>query len=569
MNPPILPGRHVSFCESVLGFGAFLLAYISTPIAAEDLWDQYQACCENGTYPVRFSLDQFIQTLDFLSLIGQSGAPKEDCSAMTLISLEAHQPPDQVMPFQNGLNVIVERRSFSGDSRPSSLLQLIRFCLGAGDLKPLADQSPDRRFTLTFQLDGVTYTITRGTAAPGTAAFCGQKMPVSAVQRKLLELCFGSGTQADGITWSGLISQFAPSSGDISPLPRKGGSDAAYQMLLHRCYLLGLDTAAVVRKKALWDRKISADTAEKALRENPLFRPYVLGERDADLDMAEIGRQLADLDKALSHCKVSADCQAAEKEVREIRKTAQSLENEYSSTQANIQSIEAALQETPQETDGHALEIYEAAGVQVPEWVKRRVEDVLTYHRGMQQARNSRLLEGLEKQKARLTDLDAQMQALRRRLDELQSSLDTHCTPEKQAALSEQRSTLQAERSCIQAYQASLAAYRDAALDRDTAFLAEERLANADLESRAAHLADLNNTFTALAKQFYPDRKCGLLIQATPGRTCSGTPWMPALTERHPMHCMQSASFALRSRFCCRRKTSCASSFWTGISSPP
>lgn len=436
---------------------------------------------------------------------------------MTLISLEAHQPPDQVMPLQSGLNVIVERRSLSGDSRPSSLLQLIRFCLGASDLEPLADQSPDRRFTLTFQLDGVTYATSRGTAAPGTAVFCGQKMPISAVQRKLLELCFGIGTQADGITWPGLISQFAPSSADISPLPRKDGSDAAYQMLLHRCHLLGLDTAAVVRKKALWDRKVSADTAEKALRENPLFRPYVLGERDANLDMAERDRQLADLDKALSQCKASEDCQAAEEEACEIRKAAQRLESEYASTQANIRSIEAALQETPQEVDGHALEIYEAASVQVPEWVKRRVEDVLTYHRGVQQARNSKLLEGLEKQTARLTDLDAQMQALRQRLDELRSSLDTRLTPEEQAALFERRSTIQAERSCIQAYQASLAAYRNAALDRDTAFLAEERLANAYLESHAAHLADLNNTFTALAKQFYPDRKCGLLVRNNPG----------------------------------------------------
>ena len=70
MNPPILPSRHVSLCESVFGFGAFLLKRIATPVTAEDLWDWYLVCCEAGTYPVRFSLDQFIQTLDYLYLIG-------------------------------------------------------------------------------------------------------------------------------------------------------------------------------------------------------------------------------------------------------------------------------------------------------------------------------------------------------------------------------------------------------------------------------------------------------------------------------------------------------------------
>ncbi len=290
---------------------------------------------------------------------------------MTLISLEGNQPPYRVLPIQNGLNVIVERRSSSGDSRPSPLLQLIRFCLGAGDLEPLADHSPDRRFTLTFQLDGATYSISRGTAAPGTAVFCGQEMPVSAIQRKLLDLCFGIEAQADGITWPGLISQFAPVNEDVYPLPRDDDPDAAYRMLLHRCYLLGLDTAAAIRKKKLWDRKISADNTEKALREDPLFRPYVLGERDADLDVADIDRQIADLDQALSQCKATEDCQAAEEEAREIRKATQRLEGACSSTQASIRSIEAALREKPQDVDGHALEIYEAVGVQIPEWVKR------------------------------------------------------------------------------------------------------------------------------------------------------------------------------------------------------
>lgn len=66
----ILPKKQLSLNESILGFGAFLLDHIISPISVDDLWECYKDSYENKRYPVKFSFDQFIMALDYLFIIG-------------------------------------------------------------------------------------------------------------------------------------------------------------------------------------------------------------------------------------------------------------------------------------------------------------------------------------------------------------------------------------------------------------------------------------------------------------------------------------------------------------------
>ena len=66
----ILPQKHLTIDESLLGFGAFLLKHISKKISVDELWKKYTIACEEGVYPIVFSFDKFILTIDFLYLIG-------------------------------------------------------------------------------------------------------------------------------------------------------------------------------------------------------------------------------------------------------------------------------------------------------------------------------------------------------------------------------------------------------------------------------------------------------------------------------------------------------------------
>lgn len=66
----ILPRKHISLEESYFGFGAFLLDKIVTPISIDDLWKYYKISISQNWYPVKFSFDQFILTLDYLYIVG-------------------------------------------------------------------------------------------------------------------------------------------------------------------------------------------------------------------------------------------------------------------------------------------------------------------------------------------------------------------------------------------------------------------------------------------------------------------------------------------------------------------
>lgn len=67
----ILPKKHLSLDESILGFGAFLLSQLSeNEIFVDDLWKKYQDAYQTKAYPVAFGFDNFILTIDFLFIVG-------------------------------------------------------------------------------------------------------------------------------------------------------------------------------------------------------------------------------------------------------------------------------------------------------------------------------------------------------------------------------------------------------------------------------------------------------------------------------------------------------------------
>lgn len=65
----ILPKKHLDIYESIFGFGAFLLQQLENPMSTEELWECYRDAYHNHRYPVKFSFDQYIITLDYLFII--------------------------------------------------------------------------------------------------------------------------------------------------------------------------------------------------------------------------------------------------------------------------------------------------------------------------------------------------------------------------------------------------------------------------------------------------------------------------------------------------------------------
>ena len=62
----IMPAKHISFSESFLGLGSYILQNLSEPKSVDELWQNYQQDLQNGLYFAKHSFDNLIMTLLFL-----------------------------------------------------------------------------------------------------------------------------------------------------------------------------------------------------------------------------------------------------------------------------------------------------------------------------------------------------------------------------------------------------------------------------------------------------------------------------------------------------------------------
>lgn len=446
---------------------------------------------------------------------------------MKLISLRANKSSFHPLVFKDGINIIVGKQvaphnendgnTYNGVGK-SLTLHLIHFCLGSNKINSFAQDLPEWKFTLDFEIDGETYYSTRSTDEQNKIDFSGEILTPKMMRNKMLELCFSLSDSPQYMTWNTLFSRFvrryrACYSTFDSFVPK----ESDYSKILNNCYLLGIDTDLIISKKELRDKQTAASATEKAIKKDPLFRQYYLGKDDAELDVADLEYRIAELKREISAFKVSNNYHDLEKEADDKSYKKKALENRRILISNYIKNIEESLKETAQVKEEKLLKIYEAANIEIPDMVKKSIDDVLQFHSNLLTTRNTRLRKELSKQKAELKEIDTQILALGQRMDELLSYLNTHGALEEYVVLIKQLSSLQNEMNRIQEYQKILKTYRDTELDIKASLIAEDKETDEYLESESSFLTELRNKFWNYAKRFYPKKRSGLVIKNNSG----------------------------------------------------
>lgn len=446
---------------------------------------------------------------------------------MKLISLNANMQSFHPIVFKDGINIIVGKQvaphnendgnTYNGVGK-SLTLHLIHFCLGAKKIDSFAKTIPDWEFTLKFEIDGEEYYCTRTTNDQNKIEFNGEILKPKEVQERLLELCFGLKDTPKDMTWTTLFSRFVRryrlcySTYDAF-VPR----ESEYSKILNNCYLLGIDKELIVAKRELRDKQVAAIATEKAIKKDPLFRQYYLGKNDAELDVADLEYRISELTREIAAFKVSNNYHELEREADDKSYQKKELENKRVLVSTYIKNIEDSTKETDEVKEEKLLKIYEAAKIEIPEMVKRNLEEVTRFHSDLLTTRNARLRKELVKHKAELQEIDNKIISLGQRMDELLDYLNTHGALEEYVALTKQLSSLQNELNRIQEYQKILKSYRDTKLSIKSEMIEQDKAADAYLEEESKYLESLRNKYWEYAKRFYPKKKSGLVIKNNSG----------------------------------------------------
>lgn len=446
---------------------------------------------------------------------------------MQLISLRANKTSFHPVIFKDGVNIIVGKQvaplsendgnTYNGVGK-SLILHLIHFCLGSNKIDSFSAHLPEWEFTLRFRIDQKEYYATRSTDKQNTIDFSGEQYTPKKVRNKMMELCFGLVESPLNMTWNTLFSRFIRryrscyTSFDMFVPKEKD-----YSKILNNCYLLGIDIELIIRKKELRDQQYLAKTTEKAIKKDPLFKQYYLGKSNVALDATDLEYRISELEKEITDFKVSNNYHELEKEADEKSYEKKELENKRILVSNYIKNIEESLKETNKVKEEKLLKVYEAAQVEIPEMIKKKIDEVLKFHDELLASRNARLRKELNKQKNELKEIDENITRLGIRMDELLSFLDSHGALEEYVALTKQLNALRNELNRIQEYQKILKAYKDNELRIKAELIGQDKETEDYLEIEADYLKELRNQYWSFAKRFYPKKRSGLVINNNSG----------------------------------------------------
>lgn len=446
---------------------------------------------------------------------------------MKIISLKANKESFHDIKFKSGVNIIVgkkENTSKENDSNTyngvgkSFVIQLVHFCLGSKKIKELEQKLPEWEFTLEFSIDDKNYSSTRSTSAQNKIFFCGEQFTVDDFNKKMLDLCFDLNTPLKYVTWRTLISRFIRRDRfcyvTYDTYIKK---EQLYTKLINNSYLLGVNCDLISRKMELKEQKDSVSKVEKALKKDPFFKQYYLGDKSADIVITEKNEKINNLKNKLNKFEISQNYHELEKSADQKSNRIKKLENERSLININIENIKKSINQDISVNQKNLLDFYNSANIEIPQMIRKDINDVVNFHSELLTSRQSRLKEELEKNSDKLVNIDKKIKKLGEEEDELLGYLNSRGALEEYESLTKKLLEYKEEKNKASEYKDIISQYEDKKLDIKSKFISQEKETNDYLNKSEDHINKLRSVFYKWAKKFYPNKYCGLMIKNNEG----------------------------------------------------
>ncbi len=448
---------------------------------------------------------------------------------MRLIKLTADKETFHPVVFKDGINIIVGKKSnpsiksdgntFNGVGK-SLIVHLLHFCLCSNKIEALEKCLPDWTFTLEYSDDDSVHTISRNTSKQNVILLDGQEYnKLTDVRSVLMKTAVADDFLTEKLTFQALLSKFARRyrASYIRYDDSNGVHPDEYVNLLYNGALLGLDIELITKKKALREEQDNLKKIEKTFSKDPIFKQYYLGNNDAQMDIDSIEFEISRLNNEIKSFKVSNNYHELEERANRISFNKKEIENQITIIENNISNIDYALRMQDGLSIDGVVGLYETALVEIPDMIKKTLQQVEDFHDKLLQTRNLRLKEELRKNQADLKVKQEEIQSLGSEMDQLLSYLNTHGALEEYTALNKQLSDLQSKLNHIKKYQEMLKSFQSRLSSIKEQMIFDDRDAEEYLNDAEAHIKSLKRKYLEMTKLFYPKKKSGLRISNNKG----------------------------------------------------
>jgi uncharacterized protein YydD (DUF2326 family) len=384
----------------------------------------------------------------------------------------------KTLDFGPGLNVLLADKSEGATDRQSrngagktSFVDTVHFLTG-GKAGPdsifRSDELINSTFDMQMDVGGDEITVERSGATPSKVYLNGpvEDWPIPPKfdeERGVFTLSNVNWTHSLGAKWFGLdappdtdikfqptfrslFSYFArrQSSGAFQAPTQQASMQFMWDQQVAISYLLGMDWTISQGFQGLREKEKVVKSLGKAARSGELG-PHFGRSADLRTKLAVVSRRVEQVREQLNSFEVIPEYRALETEASEITRAINALGEENFVDRRLISELDAALQDEEAPDSADLAKLYAEAGIILPDLLKRRLDEVESFHQTIIENRRSHL--GAEHVSAgkRIEDREAKKQTLDARRRQLMEVLQSGGALEQYTAMREELGRAESE----------------------------------------------------------------------------------------------------------------------------
>ena len=442
----------------------------------------------------------------------------------------------KTLDFKQGLNIVLADKSEGAtnlqtrnSTGKSSLVELINFLCGsnvATDSIFVLDALINSSFDMVVDIGGEESTIRRSGKDSKNIQVTGHvdKWPILPELNEstgMYDISNDNWKHTLGNLWFGLDAPpdknnaYQPSFRSLFPYLARRQSDNGFQNYNQHSskqmpwnqqvaisYFLGLDWRISQGIKNLKEKEKLLKNFGSAVRSGklgPHFEKY--GDLRTKLTVAD--KNVKELRTQLNEFQVIPKYHELELEANEITTNIKQLGEENFIDRRSIDELDSSLQEEQAPDSSDLKQLYEEAGVVLPDLLQRRLDDVKEFHKAIIKNRRFHLDAELTSAKKRIEDRDEKMTTLDERRGQIMRVLKSGGAFEQYTTMQEE---LSREEANAQTIRQRLETAKNFESTKRELTIEQNRLTQAlqsDIEERSDFLDDAINTFGDLSRLLY------------------------------------------------------------------
>lgn len=433
---------------------------------------------------------------------------------MQLIELSANKSSFKTIAFKPGINIILGKMS-SSDSQntyngvgKTLLLKLIHFCLGSKPEDAFKKALAGWIFTLRFEINDVSYSVTRSIDSHGKVLFCEREISLEEYTRILGEQLFLLEDKIPYLTFRNLVKRFlrlsregynrfdVVDSGDVI---QPANSEVA------NSYLLGLDVDRIHNKSQIVQDIKRIKSKEKELKNDEFIKEFFCNGREEKIGQIQLQQQIKELEKKISKLDIAEHHNSLKAKADAMSDRMYNLENELSKIIEKINQISASLNIQTYITLEDIVRIYNEAKSKMGDWLSEDLQAIERFHQEIIDKRKERLLkekETLDKQrKIKLEEL----KRIGQDRDQLLKFVSQGGAFDEFNAINQHLGSLKNSLEKLNSFKRLSAFYTNKRIDLEHRAVQENEETQVSLEDRKSFIEEKQEFFSALVKRFYGD----------------------------------------------------------------